>query len=76
MPEQSPWIFAQKFIPEFHRNMGRFPTEEEIEEAEQGWIGYLANKGEYVGDEIAKVVYRFNNRGEVVDAIVVDEAQL
>jgi hypothetical protein len=76
MQSQTPWIFAQKFIPEFYKNMGRFLTESEIDEAERDWVDYLGNKGEVVGDEIAKVHYRFNNRGEVVDAIVVDELQL
>jgi hypothetical protein len=76
MHSQNPWIFAQKFIPEFYSNMGRFPTEQEIDEAERGWLDYLGNKGEAVSDETAKVFYRFNARGEVVDAIVVDEGQL
>jgi hypothetical protein len=76
MHSQSPWIFAQKFVPEFYRNMGRFPTEQEIEEAERGWIDYLASRGEAISDEKAKVHYRFNDRDEVVDAVVVDELQL
>jgi hypothetical protein len=76
MSEQSPWTFAQNFIPEFYSNMGRFPTEQEIDEAERGWIDYLVNKGEAVGDEVAKVHYRFNERASVVDAMVVDEVQI
>jgi hypothetical protein len=76
MHSQPPWIFAQKFIPEFYKNMGRFPTEQEIDEAERGWVDYLANKGEAVGDETTKVHYRFNERGEVVDAVVVEESKL
>jgi hypothetical protein len=53
-----------------------FPTEQEIDEAERGWVDYLANKGEAVGDETTKVHYRFNERGEVVDAVVVEESKL
>jgi len=75
MPEETAWTFAQKFIPEFYRNMGRFPTEQEIEEAERDWIDYLVKRGEPITDETGKVYYRFNERGEVVDAVVDDEGQ-
>jgi hypothetical protein len=70
--EEPPWVFAQKFVPEFYRNMGRFPTEAEMEEAEQGWIEYLSNQGEEILDETAKTFYRFNERGEVIDAMLVE----
>jgi hypothetical protein len=76
MPSQPPWTFAQKFIPEFYSYMGRFPTEQEINEAERDWVDYLVNKGEAITDETAKVHYRFNERGEVFDAVVVDEGQM
>ncbi|NJK50878.1 hypothetical protein HC931_24685 [Candidatus Gracilibacteria bacterium] len=74
MHSQTPWTFAQKYIAEFYRNMGRFPTEQEIDEAERDWVRYLTNKGEVVDDETAKVYYRFNERGEVIDAVVVAES--
>jgi len=76
MQKEPAWAFAQKFVQEFYRYMGRFPTESEIDEAERDWIDYLVNRGEPITDETGKVFYRFNDRGEVVDAMVVDEGQM
>ena len=75
MDREKPWLFAQKFVPEFYKNMGRFPTEQEIEDAELDWIDYLVEKGELLSEETAKTSYRFNERGEVIDAMIVDELQ-
>lgn len=61
------WTFGSLFIPQFHRRFGRYPTEQELADAELSWMQYLQDNGKPPPYNTARVRRDYNGAGQVVN---------
>lgn len=67
------WTFGQEFIPEFFKFTGRYPTEKELEEAEQDFKNFLETQGKKPLPERKRVKRKLNDQQQVILEISLED---